>query len=84
MGRARVSQCFGGWYQMTYHHVERCITRSLIADGLTVETLLPGSDNSVLAGSSVTVMHPDLSVRNWEAHDVVPLVVIGPQLDTIR
>jgi hypothetical protein len=70
--------------KVTYYHIELRDHAIVKAEGLTVETLLPGGDKSVFAGSSVTAMYPDLSVRNWEAFGVAPLVVFGPELDAIR
>jgi hypothetical protein len=70
---------------VTYHHFELREHAIVLAEGLDVETLLPGSDRSAFAhGSAVTAIVPDFSARNWEALGAAPLVVVGPQLDAVR
>jgi hypothetical protein len=70
---------------VAYHHFELREHAIVMADGLTVETLLPGSNKEAFAhGSAVTTLYPDFSLLNWEALGYAPLVVFGPQLNAIR
>jgi hypothetical protein len=70
--------------EVTYHHFELRHHAIVEAEGLTVETLLPGSEKTAFAGSAVTALHPDFTARNWEALGCAPLIVTGPRLETIR
>ena len=71
--------------EVTYFHFELRQHAIVEAEGLAVETLLPGSDKMAFAsGSAVTALHPDFTARNWEAQGCAPLIVTGPRLETIR
>ena len=70
---------------VTYHHIELHEHQVVLAEGLTVETLLPGGDKTSFAsGSSVTRLSANFSARDWEALGFAPLVLVGPILDNVR
>jgi hypothetical protein len=70
---------------VTYHHFELRDHAIVQAEGLTVETLLPGGDKTDFAGgSTVTTLYPDFAPRQWEAFGAAPLVVFGTRLDAVR
>jgi hypothetical protein len=71
--------------KVTYHHIELRDHAIVRAEGLSLETLLPGSDKTAFAtNQGVVQLHPDLSARNWEALSCAPLVVTGPKLEAAR
>jgi collagen type I/II/III/V/XI/XXIV/XXVII alpha len=71
--------------EVTYYHFELRQHAIVEAEGLTVETLLPGSDRTAFAGgSAVTALHPDFTARNWEVQGCAPLILTGPRLQAIR
>jgi len=71
--------------QVTYHHFELRDHAIVRADGLTVETLLPGSDKTgFVHGSKVTALYPEFTVRSWETAGAARLVVTGPELESVR
>ena len=70
---------------VTYHHIELRDHAIVLAEGLTVETLLPGSDKTGFGqGSRVTALHPEFAVRTWETAGAARLVVTGPELEAVR
>lgn len=70
---------------VTYYHIELAEHAILTADGLTVESLLPGSNKMKFANAPGAVeLYPNFSITNWEAMGCAPLVVAGPVLDKIR
>ncbi len=70
---------------VTYHHIELREHALVHAEGLAVETLLPGSDRSAFCTDQTTIqLHPNLSARNWDALGCAPLIVTGPVLENIR
>jgi hypothetical protein len=71
--------------RISYHHIELARHDVVLAEGLPVETLLPGSGAGVFENADGPIMlYPDLSTLNWEATGYAPLVVTGPALDAIR
>jgi hypothetical protein len=71
--------------KVTYYHVELPRHAVLLAEGLTVESLLPDSDRSgFVNGGGAIALHPDFHSQAWEAHGCAPLVVTGPLLDKVR
>jgi len=70
---------------VTYHHIELAEHAVVLAEGLTMETLLPGTDRSwVGRGTRITELHPDFTALTWEANGYAPLVVTGPVLAAVR
>ena len=70
---------------VTYHHIELREHAVIQAEGLDVETLLPGSDKSRFStNESVVRLHPDFSTENWDGVGCAELIVYGPRLDTVR
>ncbi len=68
-----------------YYHLDLAEHAVLFAEGLTVESLLPGSDRSVFDnGDGHIQLHPDLRSLAWEANGYAPLVVFGTPLDEVR
>jgi len=68
------------------HHVELPRHDVLLANGLAVESFLDANgDRSFFANGGIPViLHPDLTALAWEANGCAPLVVTGPELDTVR
>ena len=70
---------------VTYHHFELRDHAIVEAEGLTVETLLPGSDKTAFAGgSATTALYPDFTTHNREARGCAPFIITGPRLQSIR
>jgi hypothetical protein len=71
--------------EVTYYHVELDQHDVLLAEGLPAETYLDTGDRSKFAnGGGPIALHPDFSVRMWEAMGCASLVVTGPVLASIR
>jgi len=71
--------------KVTYHHLELRDHAIIQAEGLSVETLLPGSDKTAFATDrNVFRLHADFSIPNWDAMGCAELVVFGPRLDAVR
>ena len=71
--------------EMTYYHFELRDHAIVLAEGLTVETLLPGADKTAFGGQAGAIaLHPDFTAREWEARGCAPLTIAGPKLDAIR
>ena len=72
-------------HTVTYYHFELEEHAVVRAEGLTVETLLPGSNKTVFSTEpGVTELYPDFAVINWEAMGCAPVVIFGEKLDAIR
>ena len=68
-----------------YWHVELPRHAVLLAEGLSVESLLPGSDRSGFGnGGAPVALHPDHLGWQWEGESFASLVVTGPSLADIR
>jgi len=71
--------------EVTYYHFELGEHEIVEAEGLTVETLLPGSDRTGFAtGSPVTTLWPEFAPWNREARGCAPLALTGRALDAVR
>jgi hypothetical protein len=65
-----------------YWHVELPRHAILLAEGLSVESLLPGNGRAEFdGGGRVIALNPHW---NWESTGAAPLVVTGPQLEAVR
>jgi hypothetical protein len=70
---------------VTYYHVELPRHDVLLAEGLPSESYLDTGDRSnFVNGGGAIRLHPDFSVHVWEAMGCAPLVVAGPELQTVR
>jgi hypothetical protein len=68
--------------RVTYFHVELPRHDLLLAEGLSVESLLPSSDRVGFANSSgVLALHPAWA---WEGEGCAPLMVTGPEVAAVR
>lgn len=68
--------------RVTYFHVELPRHDVLLAEGLSVESLLPNSDRSGFAnGGGAVALHPAWA---WEGEGCAPLVVTGPEIAAVR
>jgi hypothetical protein len=71
--------------EVTYFHLELDQHEILLAQGLTVESLLPGADRSGFDnGGGPVRLHPDFHALAWEADGCAPLVLTGPALEAVR
>jgi hypothetical protein len=71
--------------EVTYYHVELDEHDVILAEGLPVESLLPGGDRSGFEnGGAAVALHPDFHNRQWEASGCAPLVVTGPVVAALR
>jgi hypothetical protein len=71
--------------EVTYYHFELAEHEIVMAEGLTVETLLPGGDKTGFAsGSAVTALWPAFSLSRWETRGCAPLALTGAGLDAVR
>ncbi len=71
--------------EVTYYHVELPRHDVLLAEGLPVESFLPGADSSDFANAGGAMrLHPDLASLKWEADGCAPLVVAGDRLLSVR
>lgn len=70
---------------MHYFHIELDQHDVLFAEGLEVESYLDTGDRAMFtnAGRPV-VLHPEFSVRAWEAMGYAPLIVTGADLAAVR
>ena len=76
---------------VTYHHIELPQHDLLLAEGLAAESYLDAGDRANFAnGDGAMRLFPDLSAPSpdaatlWEMHGCAPLIVTGPQVDTVR
>lgn len=70
--------------EATYHHFELRDHAIVQAEGLTVETLLPGSDKTGFAtDGNVVQLYPNFATRNWDAMGCAPLVVTGYRFEAV-
>ena len=70
---------------ISYFHIELDRHDILLAEGLSVESLLPGSDRSGFQnGGCPLVLHPDFYSRQWDAEGCAPLIVTGPVVAAVR
>jgi T5SS/PEP-CTERM-associated repeat protein len=68
-----------------YFHVELDAHDVILAEGLPVESYLDTGDRANFSnGPAPVVLHPDFSMRAWEAEGCAPLVVTGPALAAVR
>ena len=68
-----------------YYHVELPRHDVLLANGLAAESYLDTGDRVHFAnGGNVVTLHPELTVRFWEAYGCAPLCVTGPEVDAVR
>ncbi len=68
-----------------YYHVELPRHDVLLANGLAAESYLDTGDRVHFANAgSVITLHPELTVRFWEAYGCARLCVTGPEVDAIR
>ena len=71
--------------EVTYYHFELAEHEIVEAEGLTVETLLPGSDKTGFAtGSPVTALWPEFAPWCWETRGCAALALTGAELDAVR
>jgi collagen type I/II/III/V/XI/XXIV/XXVII alpha len=71
--------------RIEYWHVELPSHGVMAAEGLSVESLLPGSDRAFFGNGGVTIqLHPRHTASNWEMRGCAPLVVVGPKLQAVR
>jgi hypothetical protein len=71
--------------EVTYYHVELEQHDVVLAEGLPAESYLDTGDRfNFENGSGPVVLHPNFSVRMWEAMGCAPLVVTGPALTSVR
>jgi hypothetical protein len=71
--------------KVTYYHVELDQHDVLFAEGLPAESFLDTGNRSNFAnGGTAIALHPDFSVRMWEAMGCAPLIVTGPVLTSVR
>ena len=67
---------------VSYWHVELQHHAALLAEGLSVESLLPGGDRSgFINGGGMVALHPTWA---WEGEGCAPLVVTGPDVAAVR
>jgi collagen type I alpha len=70
---------------VTYYHVELADHDVLLAERLPAESYLDLGDRANFTnGGGPISLHPDLSVRIWEAMGCAPLIVAGPELNAAR
>ena len=68
-----------------YYHVELPRHDVLLANGLAAESYLDTGDRGHFANAgNVITLHPELTVRFWEAYGCAPLCVTGPEVDAAR
>ncbi len=72
--------------RVVYWHIELERHAVVLAEGLTVESLLPDSDRSEFDNGDrpVIALHPNFLGWQWEGAGCAPLVLTGPDLDDIR
>jgi autotransporter passenger strand-loop-strand repeat protein len=71
--------------RVTYYHIELPQHDVVLAQGLPTESFLAMNDRSDYAnGPGPVRLHPDFSVRMWEAFGCAPLIVTGPELEAAR
>jgi len=66
-----------------YFHVELDIHAVLFAEGMTAESLLPGSSRGDFDNHH-RAKHLDMGFLAWEANGFAPLIAFGGTLDEIR
>ncbi len=70
---------------VTYFHVELEQHDVLWSEGLTTESFLDTGNRANFSNAgSLIKLHPDFSLRVWEAEGCAPLVVTGRQVDAVR
>jgi Hint domain len=69
---------------VTYYHVELGEHDVLLAEGLPAESYLENGDRAAFdnAGGPVA-LHPDFTMRRWEAFGCARIVVTGAKLDAV-
>jgi hypothetical protein len=67
---------------ITYFHVELAEHNVVLAEGLPTESFLDLKDGSNYANR--VRLCPDFTARMWEAYGCAPLIVAGPELETVR
>jgi hypothetical protein len=71
--------------EVTYYHIELDQHDVLFAEGMSAESYLDTGDRSKFTnGGGPIALHPDFSVRMWEAMGCAPLVVTGSALTSVR
>jgi hypothetical protein len=70
---------------VTYWHVELPAHDVVLAEGLPAESYLDTGNRGAFAnGGGAVQLHPDFSLRVWEAEACAELVVEGPRLTAVR
>jgi hypothetical protein len=71
--------------RVTYYHIELDHHDIVLAEGLPAESYLDTGDRLKFAnGGGLVTLHPEFSVRVWEALGCAPLIVTGHELETTR
>jgi hypothetical protein len=71
--------------RIEYWHVELPHHDVMLAEGLCVESLLPGSGRAFFPnGGGPIALYPDQTARDWEMRGCAPLVITGPELAAVR
>ena len=71
--------------EVTYYHVELPRHDVVLAEGLPAESYLDTGDRCNFDnGGGAVALHPDFSMRVWEAEGCAPLIVTGAQLAAVR
>jgi hypothetical protein len=68
-----------------YYHIELGRHGVVLADGLPTESYLDiGARSNFDNGGGPMRLHPDFSIRAWEADGCAPLVITGKKLRAAR
>ncbi len=71
--------------RVTYYHVELPRHDVVLAEGLPAESYLDVGDKSNFAnGGGPVALFPDFIALKWEAEGCAPLVITGPEFDSVR
>jgi hypothetical protein len=71
--------------EITYWHVELESHDVILAEGLPCESYLDTGNRSAFANGGVAVqLHPNFTMRVWEAESCAKLVAAGPELADAR
>lgn len=71
--------------RVEYWHLELPCHTAILADGLPAESLLDtGAKNAFDGGACSLQLHPDFTIRPWEAAGFAPLMIVGPEVERVR
>ena len=68
-----------------YWHLELPRHAAILAERLPAESLLDTDAKSAFDGGACALqLHPDFTIRRWEAEGFAPLTIIGPEVERVR